>query len=180
VGGCSGGCAPNALRHAWASAGVLIGLTGCGSETGIGSAIDAGDHGSGGVAQRHDGSPADIDSSGASFERTYEPTLSAIYREIFRPTCAAVFCHKDSRLGFDASSIERSYETLVNVMTETDQCGPTGLVRVVPGQPSQSLLYLKLTEPPCGRRMPLLFDPNLDPRELEQIRSWIESGAPAN
>jgi hypothetical protein len=111
-------------------------------------------------------------------EPTFEPSLVAIQGEIFRPTCAAAFCHKDGQLGFDGSSLERSFETLVNAPTDTKECGPTGLTRVVPGQPQDSLLYLKLTEPPCGRKMPLNFNSNLGPRALEQIRLWIEGGAP--
>lgn len=108
---------------------------------------------------------------------TYEPTLAAIQAEIFAPTCAAAFCHYDDQLGFNAVSLERSYDTLVNVTSDTELCGPTGLERVVPGDPSQSLLYLKLTDPPCGDQMPRLFNQNLDPRAIEQIRTWIENGA---
>jgi hypothetical protein len=109
---------------------------------------------------------------------TYAPTFDAILTEIFEPTCAGAFCHIDAELGFEVAGADRTYETLMEVTHRDGECGATGLRRVVPGKPEESLLWLKLTDPPCGRKMPLLFNPNLDPRELEQIRLWIMRGAP--
>ena len=62
-------------------------------------------------------------------------------------------------------------------------CGPTGLKRVVPKEPDNSLLVKKLNPSPvCGNRMPPAnpnhFDNN--PGELTLIRSWILADAPNN
>jgi hypothetical protein len=55
-------------------------------------------------------------------------------------------------------------------------CGHLGLREVSPGQPEQSLFYLKLlTAPPCGVSMPP--DRLLPSARLEQVRRWIELGA---
>lgn len=111
-------------------------------------------------------------------DHTYLPTFKAIHEEIFSPSCAAVFCHNSEELHFNALTPELSYETTVSVVTASELCGPTGLERISPGHPEKSLLYLKLVAPPCGRKMPLTFTQQLDPREIEQIRIWIERGAP--
>jgi hypothetical protein len=109
---------------------------------------------------------------------TYAPTFAAIHQEIFIPTCAAVFCHFSDELFFNSISADRAYETLVGAVTTSPDCGPTGLERVAPGHPEQSLLYLKLTAPPCGRKMPIGYVSQLPSQEIEQIRVWIERGAP--
>src|SRR5262245_5178817 len=44
---------------------------------------------------------------------TYAPTFTAIHTEIVLPTCASAFCHLSDDLGFDASTKDRTYETLV-------------------------------------------------------------------
>jgi hypothetical protein len=117
------------------------------------------------------------DATGDFIQHTYEPTYAAVYNEIFLPTCAAAFCHMDDELGFNALTPDRGYETTVSVVSTTEVCGSTRLQRIAPGHPEQSLLYLKLTVPPCGRKMPQTFSQQLDPREIEQIRQWIEKGA---
>lgn len=108
---------------------------------------------------------------------TYAPTFAAIHQETFIPTCAALFCHSSEEYFFNSVTADRAYETLVGAATNSPDCGPTGLLRVDPGRPERSLLYLKLTEPPCGRKMPLGFE-WLPAPEIEQIRVWIERGAP--
>lgn len=66
----------------------------------------------------------------------------------------------------------------VGVATETSL--------IVPGDPTQSLLYRKLTdEQSCGRRMPINCDaggsiPCPTAGEARKVRLWIEAGAPAN
>lgn len=51
---------------------------------------------------------------------------------------------------------------------------------VVPGKPLESLLYLKLFDPPpanCGARMPKTAKP-AEQWAIDRIRNWILSGAP--
>lgn len=110
---------------------------------------------------------------------TYAPTFYAVYYEILRPTCGIPFCHLTPGY-FTVATPELAYQTLVNAPATSDACRSTGLMRVAPGQPDQSLLYLKITNPPCGKQMPLSFGTStpLDPRKIEQIREWILRGAP--
>jgi hypothetical protein len=53
-------------------------------------------------------------------------------------------------------------------------------MRVAPFDPDASLLYLKITTPPCGVRMPagFAFSGMLPAAQIEQIREWIACGAP--
>jgi hypothetical protein len=112
---------------------------------------------------------------------TYAPTYDAIWREILLPNCAGEFCHGGSGLFLDLESKADGYKTLVGFPAAGAECKESGLLHVRPGQPEKSLFYLKVTDPPCGQRMPLLYGTTtgrLDAREVEQIRIWIERGAP--
>ncbi len=113
-------------------------------------------------------------------EHTYAPTYGAIYREVLTPNCAFEFCHGGSGLFMDLETKELGYRTLVNFRAAGVDCQSTGLMHVLPGKPEESLLYLKITMPPCGKKMPLMYVTSgmLDPREIEQIRQWILRGAP--
>jgi hypothetical protein len=115
-----------------------------------------------------------------SIAHTYAPTYTAIWEEILSPTCGTEFCHGGAALYLDLESKALGYSTLVNFPAEGPECKATGLLHVKPGDPGHSLLYLKVTAPPCGKAMPILYTTSgtLDPRELEQIRRWIELGAP--
>jgi hypothetical protein len=84
-------------------------------------------------------------------------------------------CHGSSggfTIGDDAAT---AYDNIVNGTP-----GNCGLTYVVPGDPSSSFLYEKITQTPsCGNRMPNgnpgYFDVNAD--ELEIISVWITKGA---
>lgn len=110
---------------------------------------------------------------------TYAPTFYAVYYEVLRPSCGVLFCHLAPGY-FAVSTPEIAYQTLVDAPATSDTCSSTGLMRVAPGYPDRSLLYLKITNPPCGKQMPLGFGVSvpLDPRKVEQIRQWILRGAP--
>ena len=90
---------------------------------------------------------------------------------IFNARC--VGCHGT----YGGLSLEegQAEQNLINVPST---CDPAFL-RVAPGFPQQSLLYLKITDDPakCGSRMPASGDP-LPREEIDLIRRWIESLAP--
>jgi hypothetical protein len=54
-------------------------------------------------------------------------------------------------------------------------CDP-GILRVAPGEPGQSLLFLKITDAPgkCGSRMPPTGSVLTD-QEITLIQNWIQS-----
>jgi len=112
--------------------------------------------------------------------RTYAPTYDAVWNEILHPTCAGEYCHGGAGLFLELSSKDRGYETLVNFPTMGVDCKATGLMHVEPGHPERSMVYLKVTNPPCGMHMPPPISgiQPLDDRSIEQLGRWIARGAP--
>ncbi|MGZ3456943.1 MAG: PKD domain-containing protein [Archangium sp.] len=109
------------------------------------------------------------------------PSYASDIQPIWDAQCTS--CHLSAgRGGLDLTS-GHSYASLVNVNGAGEACGASGIKRVVPGQPDNSLLVQKISpNPPCGSRMPqsnpAYFDDH--PGELTRIRSWILAGAPNN
>jgi hypothetical protein len=135
-----------------------------------------------------DASPSAGDGDGAGAvtdagaEPTYQPTYSAVWDEILSPRCALPFCHGGSGDYLQLSSKEIGYSSLVGTPAAGPDCGATGLLRVDPGDPDASLLYLKVTSPPCGSKMPIEYGAPeyLDSRQTTQIHDWIGAGAHNN
>jgi len=113
------------------------------------------------------------------------PTLTSIKARILQKRCG---CHVGGSM--PAGNLDFAgdpYAALVGVSAAGLECAPTGLQIVVPGEPSVSLLYLKVAakaglEPsPCGLEMPKgTFNPALSPEELDAIEQWIADGALEN
>ncbi len=117
---------------------------------------------------------------------TLEPTFSSISRDIFSNADAAgrracVACHTNQGRN-PAGGLnllpELAYAQLVGVAGVTDRSA----VRVIPGDPGNSLLIRKVEGVPglVGQRMPLGGPPYLTPGQILIIRRWIELGAPNN
>ena len=104
-------------------------------------------------------------------------SLAEIQQSIFTPGCGFAGCHDSFTAAgsLDLSTTAASFDELVDVVSE---CGTA--VRVVPGNPAASYLLDKLGDgaSPCGTVMPI-GAPELSQSELDQIRSWIQGGAPA-
>lgn len=97
---------------------------------------------------------------------------------IFTRSCTTIGCHDSLGRAADLDLSEgNAYRNLVNVRSSQN----SSWIRVVPGDPVQSLLYLKVLEdnPPVGRRMPW-GGPPLSQEEITRIRLWIEQGAQNN
>ena len=104
-----------------------------------------------------------------------------IFPKVIRAKCSA--CHSDAPnmggLAFFPGA-ETAYKNLVNVPAgneETYKCKGIGLMRVQPGDPDKSLIYLKLTNPPCGSKMPPGMFGMATPEQVELVRQWIAEGA---
>ncbi len=113
------------------------------------------------------------------------PTFDSLNQNIFQPRCAEI-CHSggaNASGNMDLGGVD-PYAAMVNVVASGPQCGTTGLVRVIPGDPDDSLLYEKVLAKerniaaPCGDSMPQGSAlPSLSDDEIEFIRMWIEAGA---
>ena len=133
------------------------------------------------------GCAGDGPSGGSSAVPTPTPTpapsdaYDQIQREVFDVHCLSAGCHNATSLAgglvLDAGV---SYGELVDVVPTNPVAAAQGLLRVTPGSPEQSYLYVKLTAAGgvLGGRMPLGQAP-LAPSEIELVRSWILAGAAA-
>jgi hypothetical protein len=120
------------------------------------------------------------------------PTFSAIYLEVMcTGGCVDAYCHgsRGTWADLDLSQLDGAYYELVDQpsgklipVDNRPTCAESPLLRVKPGAPEESLLYLKVSgRAPCGTRMPppsSEYRPLLD-AQVAQIRRWIELGAPS-
>ncbi|HEY2732797.1 MAG TPA: PQQ-binding-like beta-propeller repeat protein [Polyangiales bacterium] len=117
---------------------------------------------------------------------TGAPTFSGVYSDIIQGTgCAgSTLCHGGSGGHLNMTDKQGAYAALVNVaamgqnlLTDSGlNCSDSGLLRVKPSDPDESLLVQKLeNKQPCGSAMP----PGgmLTGAQIEQVRMWIQNGA---
>jgi hypothetical protein len=120
------------------------------------------------------------DAADAYVYRSYAPTYDAVWNEVLHFNCATEFCHGGGTADYlELTSEAVGYSSLVDAMASGPMCAATGLKRVDPFHPETSLMYLKITTPPCGRRMPIGYTGlPLGQQDIDQIRGWIACGAP--
>ncbi len=117
-----------------------------------------------------------------SFDSTYDLIQAAIFEN---KGCTSQACHGAAEAGGLRLTADASYDNLVGQPVETVvDSGIAGLMRVVPGQKDQSLLFLNLAAATLPeqwtaplRPMPIGLEA-LSADELEAVREWIEQGAP--
>ncbi len=114
----------------------------------------------------------------------YETEFQALAHEVFRPRCADGACHVGpTSMGNGGLNLEpeQAHSALVNRIASNLNAEAEGLALVLPGEPEESFLWLKmgLTEfdPLYANPMPPLNHPPLSPEERERIRAWIVDGA---
>jgi len=118
-----------------------------------------------------------------AFDSTYDLIQKAIFEN---KGCTADACHGAAAAGGLVLTAGVSYDNLVSQPAQTvdaEAAGLPGLLRVVPSQKDQSLLYLNLAAATLPsqwqaplRAMPIGLAPlSLD--ELEAVRLWIEKAA---
>lgn len=102
-------------------------------------------------------------------------TLLDVQTQVFSPRCAQAGCHTGAGapFGLDLSAGQASGNT-VNVSSAE----MPSLMRVDPGDPTDSYLYMKLADDPriLGDRMPA-SGPPLGAADLALIEDWIQQGA---
>ena len=108
-------------------------------------------------------------------EPTLAPKLSTIHEEVFMPRCSANACHGGPGPSAQLDLEREPYASLVDAPSDADE----SVIRVVPGDPDASLLYLVLVGDSHGvRQMPV--GGALEDFEVEGIKTWIEDGAEDN
>ncbi len=148
---------------------ALFAAVGCASEVteGSGAAGGGGEGGSGGTG----GSVV----TGTTSTVT-GPSFAEVYTKVLEPrSCTSGYCHGS----FDGNLIAEMHATYLGILggiADGEGCGNAKLV--IPGDPENSMLYLKvsMTKPPCGERMPF-SNVVLPASEIELIRAWIAAGA---
>jgi hypothetical protein len=107
-----------------------------------------------------------------------KPTFSGIYEFELR-SCKVETCHGRGIAGVNMASKQGAYDSLINQPSSPPpmgKCMMLGKQRVVPKEPENSLLYLKLdSTAPCGQQMPP--GGQLSQTARDRIRDWIAMGA---
>jgi mono/diheme cytochrome c family protein len=176
------------LAYAWAtllathapSAGCADDQPGTGPAWGVVAVAGAGASAGGGMNVR---AGAGAPSAGVSGSPTLKLSFAAdVYDAVILKHCGA--CHNDAPsfggLAFFPGGAAFAYTNLVGVAAGKGEgflCRDSGLMRVSPGDPEHSLLYLKLTIPPCGSKMPAADFGEVAPEQLALVRQWIMDGA---
>jgi hypothetical protein len=97
-------------------------------------------------------------------------------QSIFTASCVAASCHGTPRPPTNPDlRAGSSWAALVNVTS----AGYPPDLRVEPGHPERSVLYLKISGTSRGARMPFGLAP-LDSAQVVTIRRWIAEGALEN
>lgn len=107
-------------------------------------------------------------------------TIADVQAQVFTPHCTTQFCHtSQSMAGGMVLEDGASYAALVNVPAVNFAAMNAGLVRVDPGNPDESFLIIKLTNPTVeqGSKMPM-GQPPLSEDLINLVRTWIAQGAP--
>ena len=104
------------------------------------------------------------------------PTWTNLYSFTFW-SCTNPSCHGGGLAGVNFATKEAGWATLVGKPANPMfMCGQLDKQRVVPGEPDNSLLYLKLDiDAPCGQQMPP--GGSLSDAQRERVREWIMRGA---
>jgi hypothetical protein len=104
------------------------------------------------------------------------PTWTNLYGFVFW-SCKNGGCHGSGLAGVNFATKDGAWESLVGMPANPKyMCSQLGKERVVPGEPDNSLLYLKLDiNAPCGQQMP----PGgaLTDAAISRVRDWIMLGA---
>lgn len=181
------GCASSLAGPEPARGVVAAGSVSAAGSAGAAGSVSVSAGGSVGAAAGMDaraGAGASAPPAGASASPMRKLSFAAdVYDAVILTHCGS--CHNDAPsfggLAFFPGGAAFAYGNLVGVSAgkgEKYLCRDSGLMRVSPGDPEHSLLYLKLTMPPCGMKMPAAdFGGEVTPEELALVRQWIMDGA---
>lgn len=135
------------------------------------------------------GAPRQDSGQGGDMGDSSAATFSAIYKNIIvaKGCAGSALCHAGDVGHLQMKDAESTYSALVNVKAMGENmpggtgpdCKDSGLLRVSPSKPDESLLLLKLeAKQPCGDPMPI--GAMLSDDLISQVRAWIQDGAKNN
>lgn len=103
--------------------------------------------------------------------------FAQVQYDVFLTSCAGAGCHDSTSRQGDLDLSEGSaYDSLHEAPCSDPAAAADGILRVTPGDPDRSLLYLKLVEPVgYGGVMPPWGAP--DAATVDLVRQWIATGA---
>ena len=103
-----------------------------------------------------------------------EHTFASVRDDIFIPRCGVTGCHGGANAVDDLNLAEDAFADLVNVPSAE----VAGAIRVVPGDPDNSLLFQVLNGAVAPvEQMPQGTPGGLPDDDIERIRLWIKDGA---
>jgi len=106
------------------------------------------------------------------------PTFAELQADVFIPSCGGAGCHDasaEAAAGLDLES-DGAWEQLMNGACVNEIAIAEGLRMVEPGDPSNSFLYVKVTDP-MGMGDPMPPWAPLSDEDIEGIEAWILAGA---
>ncbi|HUI27427.1 MAG TPA: Ig-like domain-containing protein, partial [Candidatus Kryptonia bacterium] len=108
-----------------------------------------------------------------------DATLANIQTNIFSVSCVDLACHSSlAQAGGLVLEPGKSHDQLVGVTAFNFAAQQAGLLRVKPGDPTNSFLMVKLTGPSPAQGSPMPFGKApLTAAQLQLIRDWITAGA---
>lgn len=154
-------------------------------QPGSGSSQDASETGAPTGDSSGDGGTTEASSSTTASETSETgvaaPTFSEIHATIFAAQgCLSNYCHGGMAHDPELLDEATAYANLVGVAASQASCGMS--VRVVPGAPEESVLWLRVRPSAlddgemCGAKMPL-GSPGLGDADARRIYDWIAAGA---
>ena len=110
---------------------------------------------------------------------TVKPTLESLEKKYFAGSCAFSSCHSAAKhAGELVLEPGLSYANLIGIPALHP--GAVNFVRVEPGQPDNSFLYIKVTQPQAGqgKLMPVGASEPVDADcGIAALKAWIAAGA---
>jgi hypothetical protein len=122
-----------------------------------------------------------VDSSGDA-AAVSSSTFERIQKQVFNVSCSADSCHSHvGRAGDLVLEEGVAWDDLINHTPSNPVAAAHGYMRVMPAQPSKSLLLSKITNSLSpGEGLPMPYGGSqLSAHAIDVIRMWIAAGAPA-
>lgn len=170
----SSGAGPTGTGSSGDSAGGPTEPTTSAGASETGSSTGGVDPGTGSSESSSEASSEGVDSDPAG------PSFTEVFEAIFlEHGCTSGYCHGGGAGGLDMTDEATTYANMVDVAATTAVCGLS--VRVVPGAPEESVLWVRsrpaaLDDEPCAPKMPQ-GSTGLPDAEAALLNAWIAGGA---